>query len=181
MTMRRTLALLLTCCALGALPAAADFDVDVTAPPGFADGLTRVVVLAVECHESVDCGQVEDRIAEELGNVKAPFEVVEPKKVREELFALGHADYDEAVRAALLEKLGVDGVLELRVPFANRGDGPGGRRRSEVQLSLRLVTVDGALRLNARGSGRPLNVVSGTERVAGTVVEHILAEAFPRR
>jgi hypothetical protein len=35
--------------------------------------------------------------------------------------------------------------------------------------------------MSGRGTGRPKNVVSGTERVAGTVIEKILLEAFGRR
>jgi hypothetical protein len=65
------------------------------------------------------------------------------------------------------------------VPFANRGDGFGGHRRSEVRVEVRLVSRDGALRMSGRGTGRPKNVVSGTERVAGTVIEKILGRAFP--
>jgi hypothetical protein len=43
---------------LAAVPARADFDVDVTTASNFTHGLTRVVVIAVACHESVDCAQV---------------------------------------------------------------------------------------------------------------------------
>ena len=164
-----------------ALPSRADFNVDVEASPQFAAGLSRVAVIAVQCHESVDCAQVEDAAAEELSERKPPFEVVPPSQVREQLFAAGSTTLTDELRPTVLEALAVDGVLELRVPFANRGDGFGGTRRSEVRVEVRLVTTAGELRLSARGTGRPKNVVSGTERVAGTVIEKILLEAFGRR
>ncbi len=166
---------------LVALPAHADFNVDVTASPGFAAGLTRVAVIAVDCHESVDCTQVEDATALELSEREPPFEVLSPVRLREELFALGETALTDELRPSVLATLGVDGVLELRIPFANRGDGFGGRRRSEVRVEVRLVTTDGQLRLSARGTGRPKNVVSGTERVASNVIEKILLKAFSRR
>ncbi len=171
--MRRPLLALLLLLAAG--PAAADFDAEVTTLPGFAEKLTRVAVIAVACHESVDCGQ-----AEELTNLAPGFAVVLPAAVRAEVFARGATILTDELRPAVLEALAVDGVLELRVPFANRGDGFGGRRRSEVRVEVRLVTTGGELRLSARGTGRPKNVVSGTERVAGTVIEKILAKAFGR-
>jgi len=175
-----TLALTSLLC-LSATTARADFNADVTAPKDFAAGLTRVAVIAVECHEAVDCGQVEDAAAEELVNLKPGFAVVPTSAVRQELFARGVTSMTPELRGPVLEKLGADAVLEIRVPFANRGDGFGGRRRSEARVELRLVTADGALRMSGRGSGRPKNVVSGTERVASTVIEHILAKAFPGR
>jgi hypothetical protein len=178
--MRRSL-LTAALLALAVGTARADFNVEVTAPPGFADGLTRVVVIAVACHESVDCAQVEDTVAEELANNKPPFKIVPPGELRKELFARGATAWSEDLRPAVLEKLQADGVFEIRVPFANRGDGFGGRRRSEVRVEVRLVTRDGALRLSGRGSGRPQNVVSGTERVAGTVIEKILEKVFSGR
>jgi hypothetical protein len=163
---------------LGAVAAHGDFDAEVTAPPGFADGLGRVAVLAVACHESVDCAQVEDAAAEELANRRPPFAIVPPARVREALFAAGASELTDELRAALLDELGADGVLEIRVPFANRGDGFGGRRRSEARVEVRLVARDGRLLMTGRGTGRPKNVVSGSERVAATVVEKILVKAF---
>ena len=166
---------------LSATAARADFDAEVTAPKDFAAGLTRVAVIAVECHDAVDCHQVEDAAAEELTNVNPGFAVVPTSAIRDELFARGATSLTPELRAPILEKLGADAVFEIRVPFANRGDGFGGRRRSEARVEVRLVTPEGALRMSGRGSGRPKNVVSGTERVASTVIEHILAKAFPAR
>ncbi len=163
---------------LAAGAARADFDAEVTASPDFTAGLRRVAVIAVACHESVDCTQVEDAAAEELTGRKPGFEVVSPSAIRDELFARGATELSDDLRPAILEKLGVDGVLEIRVPFANRGDGFGGKRRSEARVEVRLVTREGELRMSGRGSGRPKNVVSGTERVVGTVIEKILLKAF---
>jgi hypothetical protein len=177
---RAVVAAVLLSLALGGA-ARADFDVQVTALPGFAAGLTRVAVLAVACHDSVDCGQVEDAAAEELTNRKPAFAVVPPSDLREKLFARGSTTLTDELRQSILDELGVDGVLEIEVPFASRGDGFGGSRRSEVRVEVRLLTRAGELRMTGRGTGRPKNVVSGTERVAGTVVEKILLEAFGRR
>jgi hypothetical protein len=163
-----------------ATAARADFDAEVTAPEGFAAGLSRIAVIAVECHEAVDCHQVEDAAAEELTGLKPGFAVVPTRAVRDELFARGATALSPELRGPVLAKVGADGVLEIRVPFASRGDGFGGRRRSEARVELRLVTAEGTLRMSGRGSGRPKNVVAGTERVAATVIEHILAKAFPR-
>ena len=174
---RRTL-LVVALVWLAAARAQADFDAEVTAPRGFADPFSRVVVVAIDCHAAVDCQQVEDAAAEELASLRPGFEVVSPQVVRDELFARGATSLAPELRPAVLEKIGADGVLEIRVPFANRGDGFAGKRRSEVRVELRLVTPDGALRMSGRGSGRPKNVVSGTERVAATVIEKILAKAF---
>jgi hypothetical protein len=165
---------------LAGAAARADFDAEVMAPEGFAAGLTRVVVVAVECHEAVDCQQVEDAAAEELTNLKPGFEVVPTTAVRQELFARGATSLSSELRAPVLEKVRADGVFEIRVPFANRGDGFGGRRRSEARVEVRLLTADGTLRMSGKGTGRPKNVVSGTERVAATVIEHILGKAFHR-
>ena len=41
-----------------------------------------------------------------------------------------------------------------------------------------LVGHDGRLLMQGRGSGRPKNVVSGTERITSTVIEKILVKAF---
>ena len=114
-------------------------------------------------------------------NLRPGFEVIAPSAVRDELFARGATSLSAELRPAVLEKLAADAVLEIRVPFANRGDGFGGRRRSEARVEIRLVTLDGTLRMSGRGTGRPKNVVSGTERVASTVIEHVLAKAFPGR
>ena len=166
---------------LGASASRADFNAEVTAQPGFADGLTRVAVVAVSCHESLDCAQVEDAAAEELTNRRPPFAVVSPAEVREQLFASGASELTEEARATALDALGADGVLEIRVPFANRGDGFGGTRRSEARVEVRLVARDGRLLMSGRGTGRPKNVVSGSERVAATVIEKILVKAFSGR
>ena len=166
---------------LAVAPARADFDVDVNAPRDFAAGLARVAVVAVDCHDAVDCNEVEDAAAEELTNVAPGFAVVPPQAIRDELFARGATSLSAELRPAVLEKVGADAVFEVRVPFANRGDGFGGRRRSEVRVEVRLVGLDGTLRMSGRGTGRPKNVVSGTERVAATVIEKILARAFPGR
>ena len=150
----------------------ADLD-ELVEGPGNAAGIGSVLG-----DESVDCAQVEDAAAEELGNRKPSFAIVPPARVREALFAAGASELTDELRAALLDELGADGVLEIRVPFANRGDGFGGRRRSEARVEVRLVARDGRLLMTGRGTGRPKNVVSGSERVAATVVEKILVKAF---
>ncbi len=80
---------------LAAQAVRADFNAEVTTVPGFTDGLKRVAVIAVACHESVDCTQVEDAAAEELANLKPPFEIVPPGELRNELFARGATTLSE--------------------------------------------------------------------------------------
>jgi hypothetical protein len=84
------------------VPARADFDVDVTTLPNFTTGLTRVAVIAVECHESVDCAQVEDATAQELSERKPSFEVLPPSQLRAELFARGATVLTNELRPSVL-------------------------------------------------------------------------------
>lgn len=156
----------------------ADFDAEVTKAPGFDSGIGAVALVTVSCHESVDCAEVEDRAAADLGTRGLRFRVIPPDSVRRALFERGSTSMTDDVRQAVLDEVGADAVLEISIPFGNRGDGFGGRRRSEVRVEVRLVTRGGELRLSGRGSGRPKNVVSGTERVAGNVLERIFDEAF---
>lgn len=178
--MRRTSALVFVLF-FAAIAGRADFNADAIAAPDFPAGLRRVAVIAVNCHESIDCGEVEDAVAADLVERKPGFAVVAPNAVRTELFARGVTELTDELRPAILEKLQADGVLEINVPYASRGDGFGGRRRSEVRVELRLAGTDGRLHLSGRGSGRPKNVVSGTERVAGTIIGQILDKVLPRR
>lgn len=179
--MLKRVALLVILLAATSTSVHADFDAEVSKSPDFASGISTVAIVTVACHESVDCAQVEDRVAEDLGDRQLGLRVVPPRAMRQALFARGSTSMTEDVRGQVLDEVGADAVLEISIPFANRGDGFAGHRRSEVRVEIRLVTRSGELRLSGRGSGRPKNVVSGTERVAGTVLEKIFDRAFGSR
>ena len=64
------------------------------------------------------------------------------------------------------------------MPFAKKGSGWGGNEKSQVTVEMTLVRPTGAILLHGVGNGRPLNVVSSPERVAGNVIEKLFEEAF---
>ncbi|MEM7048156.1 MAG: hypothetical protein AAF604_00780 [Acidobacteriota bacterium] len=161
------------------VPAAAAFRANVTRADGFSPRqVQRVVVATRQCHEVVDCSAMEQRVVGEMLELGVPFAVVAESRVRKHLFEQGTLEYVVEQRQSLADAFEADAVLELAVPFAERGDGFGGRRRSSVKVEIFLLRPDGELLLHGVGTGRPLNVVSGPERVTGNVVETILRKAF---
>ncbi|MEM9554590.1 MAG: hypothetical protein AAGC60_10045 [Acidobacteriota bacterium] len=163
-------------------PASAKFSATVTKAKAYdPSAIAKVAVITTECHEVVDCGRLERRIVIEAQEMPVSFTVVPEEEVREFLFAEGHLSFTPELRGVIAEAFGIDAFLELRVPFAERGDGFAGNRRSSVKIELLLTKVDGAILLHGVGTGRPLNVVSSPERVAGNVVEEIFMQAFESR
>jgi|GEM_PF-6620305 len=162
-----------------ALPAQAKFNATVTKAPGFDPAsISKVLVVTRECHEVVDCSEIERQIVGAVVELGAPFSTVPEVAVRQHLFAQGMIEYDPEMRQELAEEFGADAVIELVVPFAERGDGFGGKRRSSVKVEIFMLRPDGAILLHGTGTGRPKNVVSGPERVSGNIVEKILKDAF---
>jgi hypothetical protein len=143
------------------------------------DELRIVAVVTTQCHEVMDCANLERRIADELSNIAGiTFRTVPESAQREFLFSKGATEYTPELREALAVHFEVDAFMELSIPFAEKGDGPFGQRKSRVKVELRLTKLDGGILLHGVGTGRPLNVVTSPERVAGNVVEEILEEAF---
>lgn len=164
---------------VAALPAAAAFRATVTKAEGFnTKSLERVAMVTAECDEVVDCANLERRAREQASELSLPFTVVPEQEIREFLFARGESAYRPDLRPALAEAFQLSAVLEIKVPFSERGDGFGGRRRSSVRIDVELLSPEGRILLRGTGTGRPLNVVSSPERVAANVLKEILKEAF---
>jgi hypothetical protein len=174
----RTALLALLCVALAA-PAAADFRTTVTKAEGFTPAsIRRVAVVTVECHEVTDCARIEQKVFLEFQGSALGLEVIPEQRIREYLFAHGHTAYDPSLRQALAAEFDLDALAELRIPFAEKGDGFGGHRRSQVKVELALVDPGGKILVHGVGTGRPLNVVTSPERVAGNVVEELVEKIF---
>jgi hypothetical protein len=160
-------------------PAEAAFRATVTKAEGFSvASLKRIAIITVECDEVVDCANLEQRAREQASELGLPFTVVPEQQIREFLFDRGEAVYRPELRQALVEKFELSAVLEIKVPFSERGDGFGGKRRSSVRIDVELLSPEGKILLRGTGTGRPLNVVTSPERVAANVLKEILREAF---
>ena len=167
---------------LGAGTLEASTKVTVTAPEGFADGIVRVALVAAECAPELDCPSVLARLASTMkGELKLPLKIVDDGAVRTALFKKGATDYSESHRAELAEALSLDAIFEIRIPFAERGDGWGGRQGSESKVELRLVKPSGEILMSGTGFGRPVNVVTSPERVADRTLKEILEKAFEKK
>lgn len=177
--MRRALSavMVLSCCIL-APPASAAFRTTVTKADNFPTDLARIAVVTVGCDEAIDCSKIEQKAQLEIGRLGIGLTVVPEAVVRRSLFAQGHTRYKADLRSALAEEFELDAILELAIPFAAIGDGYGGKRGSEVKVEMVLIRPDGEVLLHGVGTGRPLNVVTSPERVAGNVVEKLMAKAF---
>lgn len=157
----------------------AGFKTTVTKSDNFEGAeLTRVAVVTVECYMTVDCSGVERKVYAEAFKMKLGFEIIPESKVREALLALGHTEYSSDLKETLAAQLGLDGLIELKIPFAEKGDGYGGQKGSKVKVELLLVRPDGEILIHSVGTGRPKNVVTSPERVAGNLVERMLKEVF---
>lgn len=152
----------------------------VTAPKGFADGIKKIALVTAQCAPQLDCPDVLRRVTATMkSELKLDFVIVADTHVREALFKLGASSFSKEHRAALGESLGLDALLEIDIPFAERGDGYGGRQGSETKVELRLVRPGGELLMSGSGFTRVKNVVSSPERVADLTVKEILKKAFP--
>ena len=140
--------------------------------------IQRTVFVTAACNDTLDCSDMESRIYEELSEASYSFEIVPESEVRKVLFEKGLAEYSSDLRGFLVDTLELDSIFEIEVPYSERGDGFGGKRRSMVKINLTLVDPEGKILMRGVGTGRPLNVVSSPERVAANVVKKILEEAL---
>ena len=172
---------LLTLCPLAA-PVYAGSSVTVNKAHGWeTSSVQRVAVVVTECSGSVNCDVVQGSVAAAAARL---WKTVPRQKVAEGLFQLGEAEYSEEMRQPLIEALSteerpVDAILEVSVPHAKHGGGPFTDRRSEAVLKVVLRRKDGTVLMVGTGRGRPLNVVSGPERVLRKLGEDIFRKAFP--
>ena len=173
------LAFTVLCAFLCAGTAQAKFKVTVTTAKDFKiEDLKKVAVVTTQCHEVLECADLERRAISEISNLRVGFRAVPETLLRDFLFQHGATEYTPELRQAIADHFKIDAFLELKIPFAEKGDGFGGRESSQVKLELRLTDLEGAILLFGVGTGRPNNVVSSPERVAGNVVEKIVKKAF---
>jgi hypothetical protein len=166
---------------VAATPALAGFQETITKGEGFpADPreLGRIAIFVTECDPALDCSRLVAFAIQETADSDVGITVVPETSVRQALFSAGKTAYEPEMREALMEELELGGVLEIHVPHAERSDGFGGRTKSQVKVEMVLLGPDGSVLMHAVGTGRPLNVMSSPERVAGTVIENILREAW---
>ena len=161
-----------------ASPLAAGFKTTVTAAKNFMDGVDRIAVVTTECDEVVGCSKIEEKAQAEITRLGVGFTVVPEHQVREYLFSRGLTRYSPELRGELAVEFELDAILELKIPFAVKGDGFAGRRSSEATVEMMLVRPGGEILLHGVGTGRPNNVVTSPERVAGNVVEKLFEKAF---
>ena len=159
--------------------ALAGFTVEVTRGPGFDPAsLAKVVVVAAECHEALDCRRLEREVAAELAKAEPRIQVASGEPVYSELLRLGKERYGIDLREQLTKALSADAVLEIVAPHARPG--MAAVKRSEVKLTLRLVRPTGEILFLGEGIGRPKNTVSSPEKAGGEVAERVFAEVFRR-
>lgn len=177
---RRLAALLLAASSLAG-PALASTKVSVTAPEGFSRGVETIAIVVSECAPELDCPDVVSRVAQTIkSELKLNLSLVPQQKVQETLFAAGSTEYKQEHRLLLAERLTLDAILEIDIPFAVRGEGYGGRKGSESKVEVRLVKPTGEILMAGTGFGRPMNVVTSPERVADRTVKELLGEAFKK-
>lgn len=140
--------------------------------------IQRIALVTVDCHEVVDCANMERRAHVDTAQAKLPFKIVAETSLRTFLFDRGETSYRRELLPELAKEFDLSAVAEISVPFAERGDGFGGRRRSSVKVELVLLDPEGRILLTGTGTGRPLNVVSGAEKVAARAVKELLEDAF---
>jgi hypothetical protein len=136
-------------------------------------GLHRVAVVTADCHEQLNCREVENAAIVALTH--AGRTVVAGSLVHEWLLSAGHTHYEPELRQEILEHFDLDAVLELSIPHADRSRYT---RSSQVKVEVAVVSGSGAILAHGSGTGRPLNRVSGPERVAGNVVEDLVGRMF---
>ena len=154
--------------------ATAGYKANVTAPAGFADGLSRVAIVTSECGEGLDCRNVEQQVRVVLTRMAPGFQIV--GGVHEALLSLGAVDYSTDLRQKLADKLKVDALLELTLPKGEKG--VFGWKGSEATVRLQLVKPTGEILMAGEGTGRARNTLSSPENIARTTAERILKKAF---
>lgn len=153
----------------------AAYKVSFTAAEGFPSGLNKVAIVTVDCHEMLNCREIERRLGLDLRALVPGFWVATDNDVHEALFNLGEASYDESIRSELCESLGADAVIELEVPYGEKG--VYGQNTTKSKVFVKIVSRDGQILLTGEGSGRG-STVSTPEGVATKTARKLLKEAL---
>lgn len=153
----------------------AAYKVNFTAAEGFPSGLNKVAIVTVDCHEMLNCREIERRLSLDLRALVPGFRVATAKDVHEALFDLGEASYDESIRSELCESMDADAVIELKVPYGEKGIY--GQNTTKSKVFVKIVSKDGEILLTGEGSGRG-TTVSTPEGVATKTARKLLKKAL---
>lgn len=159
-----------------AAPLWAGYKVNVTAPEGFEERVSRVAVVTTECGEALNCREIENQVREVLRGMSGGWYVVPGTPTHEAFLVAGAVSYDPEMRQALAEELEVDGFLELTLPRGEKG--VMGWKGSEATVRLKLVTPSGEILMAGERIGRARNTLSSPENIARATVKRILKKAF---
>lgn len=183
MEIRRTQLLLAILMTLLAVSVQAAFQETLTASERWKDvkpTVDRLLVVAADCHDVMDCTNFEQRIHERVAEDGPKIRLVAETEWREFLFGLGKTSYSPELRAQAMEHFGLEAIAEVKIVDARRSEGFGSSTRSVVNLELTIFAADGGVLVHASGTGKPKNVVSGPEKVGARIVGRILEKAFAR-
>lgn len=153
----------------------AAYKVSFTAAEGFPSGLKKVAIVTVDCHEMLNCREIERRLSLDLRALVPGFWVATDKDVHEALFNLGAASYDEPLRTELCKSLDADAVIELDVPYGEKG--VYGQNTTKSKVFVRIMSKEGEILLTGEGSGRG-STVSTPEGVAAKTALKLLKQAL---
>lgn len=156
--------------------AEAGYKIDVTSQPDFAESVTKVIVVTTQCHETINCTEVEDQVVARMAMKRPAFSIVPVKLVKQELLAMGHTEYSTDLRHDLAAAFEASAILEMEVTHGQKG--VYGGKGSESAASIKLVQPDGSILMFGEGSGRARNTLSSPEAIARTVILRILDKAF---
>lgn len=155
----------------------AGFTVEVTKGAGFDPAaLSKVAVVAAECHEALDCRRLEREVAGELAKAQPKLQVIVGEPVYSELLRAGKEHYAPDLREPVATATGADSILEISAPHA--APGMAAVKRSEVKVTLRLVRPSGEILFVGQGIGRPKNTLSSPEKAGGEVAERVFEKVF---
>lgn len=142
--------------------------------PGFADGLDRIAIVTEDCVPTIDCGRAENLVFAALRRIDPlPFTVEAPAVTRSRLMDAGLVQYDAGESAKLVELLGVDGFLVVRVLAAERESLPAGGSTSRVRVEVHFTrAADGRVAGSGGGGGQTM--------APGTTIDQAVAETIER-
>lgn len=159
-----------------ATPLHAGQKIDITKAAGWdPSSVQRVIVVSAGCEGAVSCETALSAVAKAMPKA---WTVVPPNRVRQALMGLGETQFTRDVLPDLLVELStvdapVDAVVEVSVPFARGSGGAFTGRRAEVRLEIVIRSLSGEILMTASGRRKPMNVLSGPEKVLGALAAGI--------
>ena len=167
--------------------ATAGFQIDVTTADGWTEGLDRIAIVTEECADSMNCRDVEERLALQVQNAwrkhakiapgERGIQIVRPAEITEALMKAGLTEYDPDLQDELIRELDVNALMVIKVPSGRKGQSGFTARGSEAKVDLHITNGDSLL-LVGSGSGRARNTLTSPEKVAATIGEKIFEKAL---